>query len=59
MSNNTLSNFSATFRSFNQRFWIIVGILMVISHRARMPQAATAAPQEMSALDDATAVISR
>ena len=39
--------------------WIIVGILMVISHRARMPQAATAAPQEMSALDDATAVISR
>ncbi len=27
--------------------WMIVGILMVISHRARMPQRATAAPQEL------------
>ena len=36
--------------------WIIVGILMVISHRARMPQAATATPTE--ALDETT-VISR
>ena len=36
--------------------WIIIGILMVISHRARMPQAATATPTE--ALDETT-VISR
>ncbi|MBK7822434.1 MAG: FtsW/RodA/SpoVE family cell cycle protein [Tessaracoccus sp.] len=36
--------------------WIIVGILMVISHRARIPQAATATPRE--ALDETT-VISR
>ncbi|MHA6513140.1 FtsW/RodA/SpoVE family cell cycle protein [Tessaracoccus sp. Z1128] len=39
--------------------WIIVAILMVISHRSRMPQAATAAPREVGALDDATTVISR
>ena len=39
--------------------WIIIAILMVISHRSRMPQAATAAPRDMSLLDDATAVISR
>ena len=36
--------------------WIIIAILMVISHRARMPQAATATPTE--ALDETT-VISR
>ncbi|MFT3888062.1 MAG: FtsW/RodA/SpoVE family cell cycle protein [Arachnia sp.] len=34
--------------------WIIVGILMVISHRARIPQAATAAPRE--ALDETTVI---
>ena len=39
--------------------WIIIGILMVISHRARMPQAATAAPQELDDADARTAVISR
>ena len=39
--------------------WIIIGILMVISHRARMPQAATAAPQEVGDLEAHTAVISR
>ncbi|WP_245244010.1 FtsW/RodA/SpoVE family cell cycle protein [Tessaracoccus sp. MC1865] len=44
--------------------WIIIGILMVISHRSRQPQAATAAPQDVaqldaSSLDDATAVIHR
>ena len=39
--------------------WIIIAILMVISHRSRMPQAATAAPRELSLGDDATAVISR
>ncbi len=39
--------------------WMIIGILMVISHRARMPQVATATPQELVTLDDATAVISR
>lgn len=39
--------------------WIIIGILLVISHRGRMPQAATAAPQEIAAPDDATAVIAR
>lgn len=38
--------------------WIIVGILMVISHRARMPQAATATPQELT-VDDATELIAR
>ena len=43
--------------------WIIIGILMVISHRSRMPQAATAAPQDVSqmaaAVDDHTQVIAR
>ncbi|MGO1383857.1 MAG: FtsW/RodA/SpoVE family cell cycle protein [Arachnia sp.] len=39
--------------------WMIVGILMVISHRARMPQVATATPQELITLDDSTAVITR
>ena len=44
--------------------WIIIGILMVISHRSRLPQAATAAPQdvaqlEAASIDDATAVIGR
>ncbi len=39
--------------------WIIIAILMVISHRSRMPQAATAAPREMGAVNDETAVISR
>ena len=39
--------------------WMIIGILMVISHRARMPQAATATPQELLTADDATAVRSR
>ena len=29
--------------------WLLVGLLMVISHRARMPQAATATPQMMEA----------
>ncbi|WP_370630042.1 FtsW/RodA/SpoVE family cell cycle protein [Tessaracoccus sp. OS52] len=38
--------------------WIMVGIMMVISHRARMPQAATATPQELLG-DDATAVIAK
>ncbi len=37
--------------------WMIIGILMVISHRARMPQVATATPQELITPDDATAVI--
>ncbi len=39
--------------------WMIIGILMVISHRARMPQVATATPQELITPHDATAVISR
>ena len=42
--------------------WMIIGILMVISHRGRMPQAATAAPQEVGLMadpDDATQVIAR
>lgn len=39
--------------------WIIIAILMVISHRARMPQAATAAPREIGDLDAQTTVISR
>ncbi|SHJ66609.1 cell division protein FtsW, lipid II flippase [Tessaracoccus bendigoensis DSM 12906] len=39
--------------------WIIIGILMVISHRARMPQAATAAPQEAEDLSATTMVIPR
>lgn len=41
--------------------WIIIGILMVISHQARRPQAATAAPQDFqeAPTDDATAVINR
>lgn len=37
--------------------WMIVGIILVISHRARMPQAATATPQELA--DDSTVVISK
>ena len=42
--------------------WMIIGILLVISHRGRMPQAATAAPQsvdQMAAVDDHTQVIAR
>ena len=45
--------------------WIIVGILLVISHRARMPQSATAAPEELPGpgmpppSEDETAVIVR
>nr|WP_269452175.1 FtsW/RodA/SpoVE family cell cycle protein [Tessaracoccus coleopterorum] len=39
--------------------WIIIGILLVISHRARMPQAATAAPQEAGDLEALTTVIAR
>lgn len=39
--------------------WIIIGILMVISHRSRMPQAATAAPREATDIDAQTMVISR
>lgn len=39
--------------------WMIIGILLVISHRARMPQVDTATPQELIAPQDATAVISR
>lgn len=38
--------------------WIIIGILLVISHRARMPQAATATPQELVG-DDSTVVIAK
>lgn len=38
--------------------WIIVAIILVISHRARMPQAATATPQELLD-DDRTAVIAK
>ncbi|QXT62586.1 FtsW/RodA/SpoVE family cell cycle protein [Tessaracoccus palaemonis] len=38
--------------------WIIIGILMVISHHARRPQAATAAPQDVASnSEDQTAVI--
>lgn len=37
--------------------WMIVGIILVISHRSRMPQAATATPQLVG--DDATVVIAR
>lgn len=39
--------------------WMIVAILLIISHRGRMPQAATAAPREAGTVDDATQVISR
>ena len=39
--------------------WMIIGILLVISHRARMPQVATATPQELITPDDATSVITR
>ena len=39
--------------------WMIIGILLVISHRSRLPQAATATPQEAQQLDDRTVVISR
>src|SRR5690606_11087461 len=38
--------------------WIIIGILLVISHRARMPQAATATPQELVG-DVSTVVIAK
>lgn len=38
--------------------WLLVGLLMVISHRARMPQAATATPQMMEASEgDSTELI--
>lgn len=39
--------------------WLIIGVLLVVSHRARMPQAATAAPLERTTPEDATTVISR
>ncbi|AQP45558.1 FtsW/RodA/SpoVE family cell cycle protein [Tessaracoccus flavus] len=39
--------------------WMIIGILLVISHRARVPQAATAAPQSPQQIDDLTVVIAR
>lgn len=40
--------------------WILVGILLVISHRARLPQAATATPTTKAELDDhATELIER
>lgn len=35
--------------------WIIVGVILVISHRARMPQTATATPREL--VDDPMAVV--
>lgn len=34
--------------------WLLIGILMVISHRARMPQAATATPQPVAADDNSS-----
>lgn len=37
--------------------WIIVALLMLISHRARMPQAATATPIDARAMSDETTVI--
>lgn len=39
--------------------WIIVAILLVISHRARMPQAATSTPAEMSRTSQRGEVVSR
>ncbi|WP_185744134.1 FtsW/RodA/SpoVE family cell cycle protein [Arachnia propionica] len=39
--------------------WMIVGILIVVSHRARMPQRATATPQELLEPSDGTAVLAR
>ena len=39
--------------------WMIIGILMVISHRARMPQRATATPQELLTPAQSTAVIAK
>lgn len=40
--------------------WILVGILMIISHRARMPQAATATPTTASEIEDhSTELIAR
>ena len=38
--------------------WILVALLLLISHRARMPQAATATPRELT-FDDTTAVVER
>ncbi|MDF1487254.1 FtsW/RodA/SpoVE family cell cycle protein [Tessaracoccus caeni] len=37
--------------------WIIVALLLLISHRARMPQAATAAPIDARSMNDQTTVI--
>lgn len=37
--------------------WIIVALLLLISHRARMPQAATATPIDAGAMSDETTVI--
>lgn len=39
--------------------WMIIAILLIISHRSRMPQAATATPQSPQQLGDQTVVISR
>jgi len=39
--------------------WMIIGILLVISHRARMPQRATATPQELMTPAQSTAVIAK
>ena len=39
--------------------WIIVGILLVISHRARMPNTATATPAEYMAPNKHGEVVSR
>ena len=37
--------------------WIIVALLLLVSHRARMPQAATATPIDAKAMSDDTRVI--
>ncbi len=39
--------------------WIIVAIMLVISHRARMPQAATSTPREMARPSNRGEVVSR
>ena len=39
--------------------WMIIGVLMVISHRARMPQRATATPQELLTPADSRAVLAK
>ena len=39
--------------------WMIIGILMVISHRARMPQRATATPHELLTPADPRAVLAK